>query len=285
MPKELVGVERALAYSSHRGLEWRMNEQDDLSENVENIGAIKSQQESYETSSSRESSNRDESEVEEKSEEDIASLTKTSEKLELICDKCQYVRATVILCLHCGDRIDQTEDVNPYDRLQLDPLPLYSNHDIQVTKEKLLVIFHPLKASRLNAKWSLKQRALICRDAQILSSISGALFTYIKFLKNQRDLHEGKQWDLKNITEETGRGNIEIHLLDTAYQELNEYDGYQERERLLNRVSRELLQLGISLANQLYPLEPSEEEIDQILIQVERLAHLEIWLDRHRNHI
>ena len=201
----------------------------------------------------------------------------------LSCDRCLEARSSIIQCLHCGDKVEETEFISPYQRLQLDPQPLYSHYEVQRAKENLLVIFHPLKASRLNAKWSLKQRALICRDSQALSSISGALSIYLKYLKvTQFDLAKVESWDLKIPDEEKVQEFLEIKLLDSAFTELAEYDGYQERERLLNRISRDLLEKGLDIADRLNSDVISQDDFKKIDKEVQLLSCIESWLDRHR---
>ena len=213
------------------------------------------------------------------------------------CIYCGDQRLSVIQCLSCGDRMLDTVGLSPYERLQLTPAPLYAETEIQAVKERLLMIFHPLKASRLNSRWSLKQRALICRDAERLTSVSGALMTYAKevlsSLSTEIEPHQesspsddqpAEQSCSENRLKEimSCRRPLEVFLLESSISELREYDGYQERERLLNRVSRELLNRGRIIANFMISSQVKTLPLHRLISTISDLADMERWLTNQR---
>ena len=221
------------------------------------------------------------------------------------CPLCKEERSSLIQCMKCGDRQLDTEALTPYQRLLLKPRPLYTDTMIQGAKEKLLIMFHPLKASRLNAHWSLKQRALICRDAVTLQSISGALITYTKYLKllsleygssitnvHDIDYHQtlsqnnsGKLWSL---TQKRGFSkqlfNPQLYLLKSAFAELQEYDSYQEREKLFNHGMRSILNKARSIAKylHLYNFQEPQLNLDELMFDLHALQEQEVWLEGQR---
>ena len=199
------------------------------------------------------------------------------------CANCGACRGTIIQCKSCGDRIDDTESLSPYQRLALKPKALYHHSDIQSAKENLLIIFHPLKASRLNAKWSLKQRALICRDAKTLSSLSGALLTYVQYLHNtHHQLSKLLDWNvpIPNINQHGQQ--INLYLLQSAFEELQEYDGYQERERLFNQTMRALLNEAIGIAHKLHSYDGNLSSLEQLYAEIRAMQKIEYWLETQR---
>jgi hypothetical protein len=211
------------------------------------------------------------------------SLVDIKSKADQLCPNCGGLRDLIIQCMFCGDRIKDTETLSPYDRLQLDPKPLYHDNEIQAAKEKLLVTFHPLRASRLNAKWSLKQRALICRDAETLSRISCALLTYVYFLRSKRFVAgESLDWTHTKPSHNDLHQNMSLYLLKSAFEELHEYDGYQERERLYNQTIRVLLKDAMRLGNLLYRIDKDLSLLETIVPEIEAMQHIEFWLDAQR---
>jgi hypothetical protein len=204
-------------------------------------------------------------------------------KVDQYCPNCGIFRDMLIQCMSCGDRIKNTDMLSPYDRLQLDPKPLYHDNEIQAAKEKLLVTFHPLRASRLNAKWSLKQRALICRDAETLSRISCALLTYVYYLRSKQSITgESLDWTPTKPSHYDIHQNMSLYLLKSAFEELHEYDGYQERERLYNQTIRVLLKDAMRLGNLLYTIDKDLSPLEVIIPEIEAMQHIEFWLDAQR---
>lgn len=204
-------------------------------------------------------------------------------KADQRCANCGGFRDMIIQCMSCGDRIKDTEMLSPYDRLQLDPKPLYHDNEIQAAKEKLLVTFLPLRASRLNAKWSLKQRALICRDAKTLSRISCALLTYVYYLKSRRFVEgEPLDWSPTKPSHYDIHQNMNLYLLKSAFEELHEYDGYQERERLYNQTIRVLLKDAMRLGNLLYTIDKDLSPLEAVVTEIEAMQNIEFWLDAQR---
>ncbi len=230
------------------------------------------------------------------------------DETSFICPECKEDRLSLIQCMYCGDRLVDTTMVTPYQRLLLKPCPLYNDQVIQAAKERLLVIFHPLKASRLNAHWSLKQRTLICRDANTLQKLSGSLITYTKYLqmlksrfetkldtldphkplKELLDSNQSISWAInQSKTPEHAGFNPELYLVQSAYDELKEYDSYQERERLFNQSMRLILDQARKIANQLYRynmLEPTLD-LDALMPKLFRLQQLESWLEGQRQQL
>ncbi len=214
----------------------------------------------------------------------------TADPLRGTCDSCGEVRETIIQCLYCGDRHLITEALSPYERLRLVPNPLFSEEEVQAAKEALLLVFHPLRASRLNAKWSLRQRALICRDADTLSSITGALNTYVDYLLTEERIKDKSKEATLDSSEYQGAAQdspdsyLNTFLLETAQEELSEYDGYQERERLLNRVSRELLCEGRRVGNALLQRPISLAQLRALSQSIKIMGDWERWLSERRHH-
>jgi hypothetical protein len=64
--------------------------------------------------------------------------------------------------------------------------------------------------------------------------------------------------------------------------ELIDLDGYQERERLLNRISRELRQESVMIARQLISIDLDHASLPQISTEISHLAEAEDWLDAQR---
>ena len=241
-----------------------------------------------------------------KEREDQTSVQKPLD-ISFTCPVCKEARLSLIQCMHCGDRILESDHLNPYQRLLLQPKPLYKDTAVQAAKEQLLVMFHPLKASRLNAHWSLKQRALICHDARTLQSISGSLTTYANYLRVLR-VHHGSElqtaqdfnynqelpqitprnlWALSgNINSTQQPFNTQLYLLKSAFDELQEYDSYQERERLFNQGMRSILNRARKLANQLYRynFQKPNLDLDQLMPELYALQEFESWLEKQRLH-
>lgn len=215
-----------------------------------------------------------------------------------LCNYCGEQRPSIVQCLICGDRLLDTVGLSPYVRLQLVPAPLYSEQEIQAVKELLLVTFHPLKASRINARWSLRQRALISRDANKLSTITGALMTYAEQILcpiaetqaviEDKSSSSSDQDPTKSRDQEYSPKDflherpLEVFLLDLSVKELREFDGYQERERLLNRVSRKLLDRGRKIANYMISELFNSADLPKLIEVIKELESLELWLGQQR---
>lgn len=195
---------------------------------------------------------------------------------------------------------------------------------MRLAEARLLDEFHTLRSSRHLARWALRQRALICRDAETLCSLGGALGSYLRdqiarsvksdaldvTLSHEERLSylHAARWslpqmmslkllsgsaledDLSSLTEDerVASGStlgislaLERHLLEDAYHELEEYDGYQERERLLNRFTRELLARANEVAETLSK-DHHISEWPRIASSINALSHLERWLDERR---
>ena len=241
--------------------------------------------------------------------EETKDQTSVQKQLDIsfTCPVCKEARLSLIQCMHCGDRLLESDRLNPYQRLLLQPKPLYKDTTVQAAKEKLLVMFHPLKASRLNAHWSLKQRALICRDAKALQRISGSLITYANYLRvlkinhgselqtahdfnyNQEFPHITPRnlWSLSvNPNSNQQTFNTHLYLLKSAFDELQEYDSYQERERLFNQGMRSILNKARKVANQLYRYNFQEPDLDldKLMAELYALQEFESWLEKQRLH-
>ena len=209
---------------------------------------------------------------------------------------CHEDRPFVLRCARCGDRIEDTSKLSPYERLQIEPQSVYHQSEIRVAEERVLQEVHSLKSSRQLASWSLRQRALIRRDAKLLCSLSGALASFLKLrLIRLGDSSDMLDWGLplahtlemlslqpQAVDEPSSRTALDIFLLDQAYQEVSEYDGYQERERLLNRFTRELLTRASTLASELNTHQHDLQALKMLATNILALQHFEVWLDLHR---
>lgn len=195
------------------------------------------------------------------------------------CEHCGKPRRSLIRCGHCGDRLHDTTHLSPYQRLGIEPKPLYHQDELLVIKEELLDQLHQLKSSRLSSKWALRQRSLVKRDCQRLSLLSGALKAFLEEIIRQ-GISEDPQshlelWDSDGL-------DPRINLLDRAFHELRDMDGYQERERLLNAVSRELNQRAKVLGDQLVQVSLTRDDIFRLQMVISELAQTERWLDLKR---
>lgn len=225
------------------------------------------------------------------------------------CTGCGAPRPLAVRCSQCGDRLVDSSELSPYERLGLTPRPLYHEREVRAAEERLLDTFHILTTSRHLARWALKQRALICRDASLLCSLSGALGCYLKEVILSSDLiadnsevaFSSLRWStplmksldllraaLPDESQAEGKTTtshhspaLERHLLDTAYLELSEYDGYQERERLFNRSTRELIVRAREVAHALSG-ETNLIMSARLATEIQGLSDLELWLDARR---
>jgi hypothetical protein len=75
---------------------------------------------------------------------------------------------------------------------------------------------------------------------------------------------------------------LDLFLLDLAYQEVDEYDGYQERERLLNHFTRELLTRASGLASELNINQDNPQALKMVAVNILALQRFEAWLDQYR---
>lgn len=103
------------------------------------------------------------------------------------CPSCGRARLNQARCAHCGDRLSDTSGLSPYERLGLLPRPIYSQLEVRRAERRILNEFHILKTPRHLSHWSLKQRALVTRDASTLRSMSGSLCAYLKlYIERER---------------------------------------------------------------------------------------------------
>ena len=215
----------------------------------------------------------------------------------LQCETCGEERPFILRCTRCGDRLEDSSDLSPYERLNITPQPLYHQRNIRAAEERVLNEFHALKSSRQLARWSLKQRALVRRDAKLLCSLAGSLGSYLKFsIFHLDEYREFMSWGLPlshtlhalsimlsdHASETSVDMTLDLFLLDTAYHEVDEYDGYQERERLLNHFTRELLRQAHALATELEVDQDDQRGFERISARIIALQHLEAWIDQHR---
>lgn len=202
------------------------------------------------------------------------------------CPRCERVLISLVRCQYCGNRLEDSHSLTPYQRLGLKPKALYLQSEIDAASDTLLAQLHVLRSSRLLASWSLKQRALVRRDATLLSRLSGALQAYLR-----ERVRRGLQSTSQNMAyEPRSRECLEAAipspartlLLRHAMDELIDLDGYQERERLLNRISRELRQESVMIARQLISIDLDHASLPQISTEISHLAEAEDWLDAQR---
>jgi hypothetical protein len=179
-------------------------------------------------------------------------------------------------------------------------------------EEHLLNQFHTLKTSRHLSCWTLRQRALICHDVQWLSSLGGALETYLKYCidlqRNQPELDLETQcgaypWraPLDVWMELCGAPKTDDHaqsrdstlyetwLLDEALRELVDYDGYQERSHLLTQCQLELSKraqvckatlLKFHAQLRVHPM-LSYVDASSCMMEIKRIHTLEHWIKRY----
>jgi len=215
----------------------------------------------------------------------------------LQCEACGEDRPFILRCTRCGDRLEESANLSPYERLNITPRPLYHQRDIRAAEVIFLHEFHALKASRQLARWSLKQRALVRRDAKLLCSLSGSLGSYLKLCILCIDASgELMNWGVPlshtlqalsiKFSDHEVRSSVDmtldVFLLDTAYREVDEYDGYQERERLLNHFTREMLTQAHALAAELEVHQDCQQGLKMVSARIIALQHLEVWIDQHR---
>lgn len=214
----------------------------------------------------------------------------------LKCHLCGEDRPFILWCASCGDRIEGTAGLSPYERLHLKPQSLYHQSEVRAAEERVLHKVHSLKSSRQRASWSLRQRALIRRDAKLLCTLSGALASYLKFcLTRLEERSELVDWgmplahtlDMFSVRDEaegqvSSASTLDLFLLDLAYQEVDEYDGYQERERLLNHFTRELLTRASGLASELNINQDNPQALKMVAVNILALQRFEAWLDQYR---
>lgn len=203
-----------------------------------------------------------------------------------LCARCGQEMISLVRCQQCGDRLEDSHALTPYQRLGLSPKPIYLQAEVDLASDLLLAQLHVLRSSRLLASWSLKQRALVRRDASMLSRLSGGLQTFLqeRFRRglDETILTRAYKQQARDVLSAPSGGPARLFLLLNALHELKDLDGYQERERLLNRISRELRKEAIIIARQITSNRLEKEDLPTLIKKIKHLDETERWLDAQR---
>ena len=150
------------------------------------------------------------------------------------------------LCDLCGQLFCLPIELSPFTRLALEPSPFVSEIDVLQAARRATAIWHPLKLHLMYQALSTQQRALIRKDADLLSSASGRMSSfkrwYLDPLLHLEGQEHGSSDDHHPLLQQLKEGaqvlQKELDVLPYSLEELMDVDAHQERNRLTSRLAR-----------------------------------------------